>query len=55
MFYVVGGLCFVVDDDVVERAVGDQLDADLVDDIYVNGGVLGLRFYYLLKLPYWMV
>jgi len=52
---VINGLCLVFGHYVLEVAIGVELYAKLVDDICMMDGVLGLRSYYLLKTPFWML
>jgi hypothetical protein len=51
---VVNGLSFVVDDGVLDLPGGGQGHTDLVDDIFIEREVLGVRSYSRLKVPHSM-
>jgi len=52
MFDVVNGLCFIVDDDVVEWPVCVELNADLINYIWIMDYLLGISSYSRLNLPF---
>lgn len=42
MLYIVYGLCFVVNDYVIDGSIGVELDADFVDDVWILRDLLGV-------------